>query len=60
MVFAFCQFYLPLPYVHTLNSTLPIFTAILDFFINGTRFTTKQVLGMLGAFLGVVLIIINS
>lgn len=46
--------------MHTLNSIIPIFTAILDFIINGVQLTQKQMAGMIGAFISVLVIILNS
>lgn len=60
LIFALCQFYLPLPIVHTLNSTIPIFTSIFDFFLHKISFTRKQIFGLVGAFIGIATIIVTS
>ena len=55
LVYAWSQFYLPLPIAITLNSTSAIFTAVLDKIINNVSINRKQSLWMAVAFIGVAL-----
>jgi drug/metabolite transporter (DMT)-like permease len=55
LVYAWAQFYLPLPVAITLQSTSPIFTAIFDKILNGVNLNKKQTMWLTVAFLGVVL-----
>jgi drug/metabolite transporter (DMT)-like permease len=56
IVYAWCQFYLPLPIAVTLNSTSPIFATIFDRVLNGVSINRTQALWLTVAFLGVVLV----
>ena len=40
---AYSQFYLPLPIVHTLNGSGPLFVFIVDYFLNGIKINRKQI-----------------
>ena len=54
LIFAWSQFYLPLPIAITLYSSNPIFVAIWDYFIYGVVLNNKQKIWFGLAFLGVV------
>lgn len=56
IVYAWCQFYLPLPIAVTLNSTSPIFATIFDRVLNGVSINRTQAIWLTVAFLGVVLV----
>ena len=55
LVYAWVQFYLPLPIVVTLNSASPVFTAIFDAFLFGMHLNRSQKVWLTIAFLGVAL-----
>jgi len=55
LVYAWSQFYLPLPVAITLQATAPIFTTIADRIINGVKINPKQGFWLLIAFLGVLM-----
>ena len=49
------QFYLPLPIVHTICGSGPIFVFILDYYLNGVRINLKQLIGIILGLLGLIL-----
>ena len=51
------QFYLPLPLVHTICGSGPIFVFIIDYYMNGVRINSKQLMGIIIAVAGLVLAI---
>jgi drug/metabolite transporter (DMT)-like permease len=53
--FSGVQFYLPLPIVHTINSSGPLFIFIMDYFMNGVKINNKQLMGIIIAVLGVAI-----
>ena len=53
------QFYLPLPIVHTVNFSAPIFVFVIDYFENGVRISKLQFYFLLCSVFG-VLCTINS
>lgn len=55
LIYAWSQFYLPLPIAITLNSSSPIFAAFFDRVIYGARLNRVQVCWLCVAFCGVVL-----
>ena len=55
LIFAWAQFYLPLPIAITLNSTSPIFSAIWDRILNGIKLNKIQTMWFGVAFFGVIL-----
>ena len=54
LVYAWSQFYLPLPIAITLNSTSSIFASILDKVINNISLNKLQVGWLFIAFMGVI------
>lgn len=54
-VYAWSQYYLPLPIVVTLYASTPVFTAIFDYFVFGVAINKKQKMWLLVAVAGVVL-----
>ena len=54
-VYAWVQYYLPLPIAITLNSTSSIFIAIFDKIIYKVDLNTKQIIWLKIAFIGVIL-----
>ena len=55
LVYAWSQFYLPLPIAITLNSTSSIFASILDKVINNISLNKFQIIWLIIAFMGVIL-----
>ena len=55
IVYAWSQFYLPLPIVVTLYAATPIFTAIWDYLVYGVSINQKQKGWFALAFIGVLL-----
>ena len=55
LVYAWAQFYLPLPVAITLQSISPIFSAIFDKLLNGVNINRTQTIWLAVAFAGVVL-----
>lgn len=55
LVYAWSQFYLPLPIVVTLYSSTPIFTALFDYWVYGVSINQQQKIWLIVAFVGVVL-----
>ena len=51
------QFYLPLPIVHTICGSGPIFVFIIDYYVNGVRINPKQFVGIVISVVGLVLTI---
>lgn len=49
------QFILPLPIVHTINSSGAIFVFIIDYLLNGVQINKKQAVGILVGFIGVLI-----
>ena len=54
---AFSQFYIPLPIVHTICGSGPIFIFIIDFYLNGIRINSKQFFGIIIGIIGLILTI---
>lgn len=54
-VFAFSQYMLPLPVVHTINCCGALFVFIIDYFMNGVKTNSKQNIGILIGLIGVLL-----
>ena len=54
---ALAQFYIPIPIVHTLSGTGPIFVFIIDYYKNGVQINKKQIVGILLGILGVIVTI---
>ena len=54
------QFYLPLPIVHTICGSGPIFVFIIDYFMNGVGINAKQFMAIVIAVAGLVLAINGS
>jgi drug/metabolite transporter (DMT)-like permease len=54
LVYAWVQFYLPLPIVITLNSASPIFSAIFDKILYGMHLNRAQIAWLIVAFIGVI------
>ena len=55
LVYAWAQFYLPLPIVTTTYGATPLFTALWDYFIFGQLINRRQRGWLFLAFVGVVL-----
>ncbi len=55
LVYAWSQFYLPLPIVVTLYSATHMFTALFDYWIYGVSINRQQKMWLVVAFFGVVL-----
>ena len=53
--FAISQFILPLPLVHTINSTSVFFVFIIDYFLNNVRINYKQLVGIIIGIFGAAL-----
>lgn len=51
------QFYIPLPIVFTLNSIGPLFVFVVDYFANGVKANSKQILGAICGFVGILFVI---
>ena len=64
IVISLAQFILPLPIVHTINSSTLIFVFIIDYFVNGVKINFQQTLGVCVGLVGVLVAgnskIINS
>lgn len=56
-VVAFSQFYIPIPIVHTICGSGPIYIFIIDYYLNGIRINGKQFLGILVGIIGLILTI---
>ena len=56
-VFALSQFYLPLPIVHSINCSAPIFAILFDFLLNGARLQGRHLLGVGLTTAGILLIL---
>ena len=54
LALAASQFYLPLPIVHTLSFSSPIFVFIIDYFENGVRVSKSQIYCLLLAVMGMI------
>ena len=55
IVISLAQYILPLPAVHTINSSGPIFVFITDYFVNGVKISMKQAIGVGVGVVGVML-----
>jgi len=56
-VFAQCFFYLPITVVHTIYSSGPLFVLAIDYFLHHIVITRRQLIGVICAFMGVLLTI---
>lgn len=56
-VFSIAQFYLPLPILHTINCTAPIFAILFDYLLNGNKLDTRQITGVILTTLGILVIL---
>ena len=54
-IYAWCQFYLPLPIAITLQATSPIFVALYDKFLNGVELNKAQTFWLTVTFIGALL-----
>ena len=52
---AFSQFYLPLPIVHTISGSGPLFVFIIDYYLNGIEINQKQLTGIAFGIIGLIL-----
>ena len=52
---AFSQFYLPLPIVHTISGTGPLFVFIIDYYLNDVKINQKQLVGIIFGIAGLIL-----
>ena len=52
---ALSHFYIPIPIVHTLSGSGPIFIFIIDYYRNGVKINEKQLVGIVLGLLGVIL-----
>ncbi len=55
-VISLAQFILPLPIVHTINSSEVIFVFMIDYFINGIQINKRQVIGITVGLIGVLVV----
>jgi drug/metabolite transporter (DMT)-like permease len=55
-VISLAQFILPLPIVHTINSSGVIFVFMIDYFINGIQINKRQVIGITVGLIGVLVV----
>lgn len=55
IIISLSQFILPLPVVHTINSSGPIFVFIIDYLINGVKINFHQTIGVCIGLFGVLL-----
>lgn len=53
-VISLAQFILPLPIVHTINSSGVIFVFMIDYFINGIQINKRQAIGITVGLIGVL------
>ena len=53
--FASSQFILPLPVVHTINSSGSLFVFLIDYWLNKVKINSKQTIGIIIGFLGAIL-----
>lgn len=58
-IMGFSQFVLPLPIVHTINSSGVVFTFITDYFVNGVQINRKQFIGIVIAILSLLVTVNN-
>ena len=56
-MFAQCFFYLPITVVHTIYSSGPLFVLAIDYFLHHIVITRRQLIGVICAFMGVLLTI---
>lgn len=56
-VFAFAQFYLPLPIIFTVNSSGPLFVYVADYFTYGIKITKSQLIGLIVGIFGLLMVI---
>jgi drug/metabolite transporter (DMT)-like permease len=54
LAFANAQFYLPLPIVHTIGCSAPIYIFILDYYENGVRASRGQIISLVIGILGII------
>ncbi len=54
LAFASAQFYLPLPIVHTIGCSAPIYIFVLDYYENGVRATRGQIISLTIGILGII------
>ena len=54
-IISLAQYILPLPAVHTINSSGPIFVFVVDYFVNGVKINSKQAVGVGVGLVGVIL-----
>ena len=54
---ALSHFYVPIPIVHTLTGSGPIFVFIVDYYKNGVKINRKQIVGIILGLVGVILIV---
>jgi len=57
LCFSWCMCYLPLPIAFTINASSPLFVAFIDRFLFGVKLNKVQVVWLLIAFMGVILIV---
>ena len=57
LVIAFSQFYVSLQIVHTIYGSGPIFIFIFDYYLNGVKVNSKQVLGIIVDIFGLTITI---
>ena len=55
LVISMAQFILPLPAVHTINSSGQILVFVADYFLNGVKINCKQAVGVFVGIIGVLL-----
>jgi|LakMenEpi03Aug12_release.lakeMendotaPanAssembly.Ray.scaffolds.fasta_scaffold1209799_2 drug/metabolite transporter (DMT)-like permease len=55
-IISLSQFILPLPIVHTINSSGVIFVFIIDYFINGIQINKRQAIGITIGLIGVLVV----
>jgi drug/metabolite transporter (DMT)-like permease len=53
-IISLSQFILPLPIVHTINSSGVIFVFMIDYFINGIQINKRQAIGITVGLIGVL------
>jgi drug/metabolite transporter (DMT)-like permease len=55
-IISLSQFILPLPIVHTINSSGVIFVFMIDYFINGIQINKRQAIGITIGLIGVLVV----
>ena len=52
---ALSHFYIPIPVIHTLSGTGPIFVFVIDYYKNGVNINKKQLVGIILGICGLIL-----